>query len=80
MFVLLAWLIAARGFCSAATNGGSATNCPAHPAWSPTGSAGIGLAGSLMEGVSGGSMSTMVLTLYGKSIHAAVGTGRRAWR
>jgi uncharacterized membrane protein YfcA len=34
---------------------------------------GIGLAGSLM-GVSGGSMSTMVLTLYGKSIHAAVGT------
>ena len=34
---------------------------------------GIGLAGSLM-GVSGGSMSTMVLTLYGKPIHAAVGT------
>jgi uncharacterized membrane protein YfcA len=34
---------------------------------------GIGLAGSMM-GVSGGSMSTMVLTLYGKSIHAAVGT------
>src|SRR5882724_10921329 len=34
---------------------------------------GIGLAGSLM-GVSGGSMSTIVLTLYGKSIHAAVGT------
>ncbi len=34
---------------------------------------GIGLAGALM-GVSGGSMSTMVLTLYGKSIHAAVGT------
>jgi uncharacterized membrane protein YfcA len=33
----------------------------------------IGLAGSLM-GVSGGSMSTMVLTLYGKPIHAAVGT------
>jgi uncharacterized membrane protein YfcA len=34
---------------------------------------GIGLAGSLM-GVSGGSMSTVVLTLYGKPIHAAVGT------
>jgi uncharacterized protein len=34
---------------------------------------GIGLASSLM-GVSGGSMSTMVLTLYGKPIHAAVGT------
>ncbi len=33
----------------------------------------IGLAASLM-GVSGGSMSTMVLTLYGKPIHAAVGT------
>jgi len=35
--------------------------------------AGIGLAASLM-GVSGGSMSTMVMTLYGKPIHAAVGT------
>jgi len=34
---------------------------------------GIGLASSLM-GVSGGSMATMVLTLYGKPIHAAVGT------
>jgi uncharacterized membrane protein YfcA len=34
---------------------------------------GIGLSASLM-GVSGGSMSTMVLTLYGKPIHAAVGT------
>jgi uncharacterized membrane protein YfcA len=34
---------------------------------------GIGLASSLM-GVSGGSMSTMVLSLYGKPIHAAVGT------
>jgi uncharacterized membrane protein YfcA len=34
---------------------------------------GIGLASSLM-GVSGGSMSTMVLTLYGKPIHASVGT------
>ena len=34
---------------------------------------GIGIAGSLM-GVSGGSMSTMVLTLYGKSIHQAVAT------
>jgi uncharacterized protein len=34
---------------------------------------GIGLAGSLM-GVSGGSMSNIVLTLYGKSIHQAVAT------
>ncbi len=34
---------------------------------------GIGLAGSLM-GVSGGSLSNMVLTLYGKSIHELVAT------
>ena len=34
---------------------------------------GIGLAGSLM-GVSGGSLSNMVLTLHGKSIHQAVAT------
>src|ERR1700761_2437364 len=34
---------------------------------------GIGLAGSLM-GVSGGSLSNIVLTLYGKSIHNAVAT------
>ena len=33
----------------------------------------IGLASSLM-GVSGGSLSNMILTLYGKSIHAAVAT------
>ncbi len=34
---------------------------------------GIGLAGSLM-GISGGSLSNIVLTLYGKSIHQAVAT------
>jgi uncharacterized membrane protein YfcA len=34
---------------------------------------GIGLAGSLM-GVSGGSLSNIVLTLYGKSLHQAVAT------
>jgi uncharacterized membrane protein YfcA len=34
---------------------------------------GIGLAGSLM-GVSGGSLSNIVLTLYGKSIHQAIAT------
>ena len=34
---------------------------------------GIGLAGSLM-GVSGGSLSNIVLTLYGKPIHQAVAT------
>jgi len=39
---------------------------------------GIGLAGSLM-GVSGGSMSTMVLTLYGKPIMRR-SAPRRGWR
>jgi uncharacterized protein len=34
---------------------------------------GIGLAGSLM-GVSGGSLSNMVLTLYGRPLHNAVAT------
>jgi uncharacterized membrane protein YfcA len=34
---------------------------------------GVGLGGSLM-GVSGGALSTMVLTLYGKPIHSAVAT------
>ena len=34
---------------------------------------GIGLAGSLM-GVSGGALSTIVLTVYGKPIHNAVAT------
>ena len=33
----------------------------------------IGLCSSLM-GVSGGSLSNMIMTLYGKSIHAAVAT------
>ena len=33
----------------------------------------VGLASSLM-GVSGGSISNMILTLYGKSIHQAVAT------
>ena len=33
----------------------------------------IGLAGSLM-GISGGSLSNIVLTLYGKTIHQAVAT------
>ena len=34
---------------------------------------GIGLAGSLM-GISGGSLSSIALTLYGKSLHQAVAT------
>jgi len=71
VFVLLAWLIAAR-----LLFGGDkwrlGDQLPGTPGMVAYG-LGIGLAGSLM-GVSGGSMSTMVLTLYGKSIHAAVGT------
>jgi len=71
VFVLLAWLIAAR-----LLFGGDkwrlGDQLPGTPGMVAYG-VGIGLAGSLM-GVSGGSMSTMVLTLYGKSIHAAVGT------
>lgn len=45
---------------------------PAHPAARLYGLA-VGLMASL-TGVSGGSLSTMVLTLYGKSIHQAVAT------
>jgi uncharacterized membrane protein YfcA len=71
VFVLLAWLIAAR-----LLFGGEkwrlGDQLPGKAGMIAYG-LGIGLAGSLM-GVSGGSMSTMVLTLYGKSIHAAVGT------
>ncbi|MBV8834960.1 MAG: sulfite exporter TauE/SafE family protein [Alphaproteobacteria bacterium] len=71
VFVLLAWLIAAR-----LLFGGEkwrlGDELPGTGGMVAYG-LGIGLAGSLM-GVSGGSMSTMVLTLYGKSIHAAVGT------
>jgi len=71
VFVLLAWLIAAR-----LLFGGDkwrlGDDLPGTPGMVAYG-LGIGLAGSLM-GVSGGSMSTIVLTLYGKSIHAAVGT------
>jgi uncharacterized membrane protein YfcA len=71
VFVLLAWLIAAR-----LLFGGDkwrlGDQLPGRAGMIAYG-LGIGLAGSLM-GVSGGSMSTMVLTLYGKSIHAAVGT------
>lgn len=71
VFVLLAWLIAAR-----LLFGGEkwrlGDELPGTTGMVAYG-LGIGLAGSLM-GVSGGSMSTMVLTLYGKPIHAAVGT------
>jgi len=71
VFVILALLIAAR-----LLFGGDkwrlGDELPGTPGMIAYG-LGIGVAGSLM-GVSGGSMSTMVLTLYGKSIHAAVGT------
>jgi uncharacterized membrane protein YfcA len=71
VFVLLAGIIAAR-----LLFGGDkwrlGDQLPGRPGMIAYG-LGIGLAGSLM-GVSGGSMSTMVLTLYGKPIHAAVGT------
>jgi uncharacterized membrane protein YfcA len=70
-FVILAFIIAAR-----LLFGGDkwklGEDLPGRAGMSAYGF-GIGLAGALM-GVSGGSMSTMVLTLYGKPIHAAVGT------
>jgi uncharacterized membrane protein YfcA len=48
------------------------TDLPGQPGMSAWGFA-IGLAASLM-GISGGSISNMILTLYGKSIHQAVAT------
>ena len=70
-FIVLAAIIAAR-----LLFGGDrwrlGTDLPGRAGMTAYGFA-IGLAASLM-GVSGGSMSTMVLTLYGKPIHAAVGT------
>jgi uncharacterized membrane protein YfcA len=70
VFVILAAVIALRLFRGDRWRLGS--ELPRGPLMAAYG-LGIGLAGSLM-GVSGGSMSTMVLTLYGKPIHAAVGT------
>jgi uncharacterized protein len=70
VFVILAAVIAARLFGGDKWRLGD--ELPGRAAMVAYG-LGIGLAGSLM-GVSGGSMSTMVLTLYGKPIHAAVGT------
>ncbi len=71
VFVILAAIIAARLLL-----GGDkwrlGTDLPGRVGMTAYG-LGIGLAGSLM-GVSGGAMSTMVLTLYGRPIHAAVGT------
>ena len=70
VFVILAAIIAVRLFGGDKWRLGD--ELPGRAAMAAYG-LGIGLAGSLM-GVSGGSMSTMVLTLYGKPIHAAVGT------
>lgn len=69
-FIMLAVIISARLFGGDAWRLGD--ELPGRIAMIAYG-LGIGLASSLM-GVSGGSMSTMVLTLYGKPIHAAVGT------
>jgi uncharacterized membrane protein YfcA len=69
-FIALAMIISARLFGGDAWRLGDAL--PGRIAMIVYGLA-IGLASSLM-GVSGGSMSTMVLTLYGKPIHASVGT------
>src|SRR5262249_15666779 len=71
VFVLLAWLIAPR-LLFAGARWRLGDQLPGRAGMVAYG-LGIGLVVSLM-GVSGGSMSTMVLTLYGKSIHAAVGT------
>ena len=69
-FILLAAIVAARLFGGDAWRLGD--TLPGRTGMTAYG-LGIGLASSLM-GVSGGSMSAMVLTLYGKPIHAAVGT------
>ena len=69
-FIVLAIIISARLFGGDAWRLGD--TLPGRAAMIVYGLA-IGLASSLM-GVSGGSMSTMVLTLYGKPIHASVGT------
>jgi uncharacterized protein len=55
-----------QSFCSPATGGILAPICPAPCRWPVTGSASMG--------ISGGSLSNIVLTLHGKSIHQAVAT------
>ena len=62
----------ASSFCSAATTGGSPTIFPVAPAMTGYGFL-IGITSSLM-GVSGGSVSNMIQTLYGKPLHNAVAT------
>jgi uncharacterized protein len=70
-FVLIAVLIATK-FLFAGDRWNLGTELPGTLPMTAYGFA-IGLAGSLM-GVSGGSLSNIVLTLYGKSIHNAVAT------
>jgi uncharacterized membrane protein YfcA len=70
-FVLIAAFIAAK-FLFAGDRWNLGTDLPGTVPMTLYGF-GIGLAGSLM-GVSGGSLSNIVLTLYGKSIHQAVAT------
>jgi uncharacterized protein len=70
-FVVIASLIASK-FLFAGDSWNLGTNLPG-PWLMRLYGFGIGLAGSLM-GVSGGSLSNIVLTLYGKSIHQAVAT------
>ncbi len=70
-FVVLALLIAAK-FLFAGDRWNLGTDLPGALPMTAYGF-GIGLAGSLM-GISGGSLSNIVLTLYGKSIHQAVAT------
>jgi len=70
-FVVIATFIAVK-FLVAGDRWNLGTDLPGTAVMSVYGF-GIGLAGSLM-GVSGGSLSNMVLTLYGKPIHNAVAT------
>jgi uncharacterized membrane protein YfcA len=70
-FVLIAGLIAIK-FLFAGDRWNLGTDLPGPVPMTLYGFA-IGLAGSLM-GVSGGSLSNIVLTLYGKSMHSAVAT------
>jgi uncharacterized membrane protein YfcA len=70
-FVLIAGFIAAK-FLFAGDRWNLGTELPGTVPMTLYGF-GIGLSGSLM-GVSGGSLSNIVLTLYGKSIHNAVAT------
>jgi uncharacterized membrane protein YfcA len=70
-FVVFAAIIAAR-FLSGSEGLVLGRELPGRPAMAGYGFA-VGLASALM-GISGGSLSTMVLTLYGKPIHNAVAT------